>query len=76
MVEVPSVSAAVVMPKLESIFSLMGIPKSLKTDNGPPFNGFEFGDWCRLLVSSMRRLDRCGRRPMVNAKISIGIWSR
>jgi hypothetical protein len=29
-VEVPSVSAAVVLPKLDAIFSLMGIPKSLK----------------------------------------------
>jgi transposase InsO family protein len=46
-IEVPSESAAVVLPHLESLFSLMGIPKKLKSDNGPPFNGEEFRDWCK-----------------------------
>ena len=39
---VPSTSAKAVLPKLEAIFSHQGIPTKAKTDNGPPFNGYEF----------------------------------
>jgi len=46
-IEVSSESATVVVPLLENLFSMMGVPKKLKTDNGPPFNGEEFRSWCR-----------------------------
>jgi hypothetical protein len=39
---VSSTSARCVLPKLEEIFSRQGIPKTVKTDNGAPFNGQEF----------------------------------
>ena len=37
--ECKSTSAANVLEHLEKAISLMGIPKTFKTDNGPPFNG-------------------------------------
>ena len=38
---VESTSSRTVIPKLDKIFAEFGIPDSLKTDNGPPFNGHE-----------------------------------
>ncbi|XP_033731261.1 uncharacterized protein K02A2.6-like [Pecten maximus] len=35
-------SARTVIPVLDKIFAMFGIPQKLKTDNGPPFNGNEF----------------------------------
>ena len=40
-----STAAKIVIPKLESVFSLFGIPSVVKTDNGPPFNGHEFAEF-------------------------------
>jgi hypothetical protein len=39
---VKSTSAKACIPKLDCIFSTHGIPKKIKTDNRPPFNGNEF----------------------------------
>ena len=36
---VTSTSAKACIPKLDCIFATHGIPKKIKTDNGPPFNG-------------------------------------
>ena len=38
---VHSIKASAVIPKLDRIFAVHGIPKILKSDNGPPFNGEE-----------------------------------
>ncbi len=35
-----------VLPKMDIIFSQLGIPTDLDTDNGPPFNGQKFEDFC------------------------------
>ena len=43
---VKSTAAHHVIPELSKVFSLMGIPKTLKTDNGPPFQGFQFKEFC------------------------------
>lgn len=43
---VNSTSAAAVTPRLLNIFALFGIPKSIKTDGGPPFNGSQFSEFC------------------------------
>lgn len=40
---VHSTSAKAVLPKLDRIFAAYGEPKVVKSDNGPPFNGHEFG---------------------------------
>ncbi|XP_028411670.1 uncharacterized protein K02A2.6-like [Dendronephthya gigantea] len=39
---VKSTSAKACIPKLDRIFGTHGIPKTIKTDNGPPFNGDDF----------------------------------
>ncbi|XP_046328438.2 uncharacterized protein K02A2.6-like [Haliotis rufescens] len=39
------ISGRNVIPRLEKIFSEFGIPHQLKTDNGPPFNGYEFSTY-------------------------------
>ena len=38
---VHSIKASAVIPKLDKIFAVHGIPKILNSDNGPPFNGEE-----------------------------------
>ena len=43
--EIKSTAAELVLPKLEALFSFVGIPKVLKTDNGPPFNGHKFSEF-------------------------------
>ena len=37
-----STKASAVIPKLDKIFAVHGIPKILKSDSGPPFNGEEY----------------------------------
>ena len=37
-----STKASSVIPKLDKIFAVHGIPRIIKTDNGPPFNGEEY----------------------------------
>lgn len=44
---VSSTSAAAVIPKLETIFARQGFPKTVKSDNGPPFQGHEFADFAK-----------------------------
>ena len=39
---VTSTSAAATIPKLDCIFARQGLPQSIKTDNGPPFNSEQF----------------------------------
>ena len=39
---VRSTKAQCVIPKLDRIFAVHGIPSVIKTDNGPPFNGEEY----------------------------------
>ena len=43
---VSSTSAKATVAYLEEIFSIFGIPKRLKSDNGPPFNSREFREFC------------------------------
>ena len=37
-----STSAKTVIPRLDSILAMRGIPEIIRTDNGPPFNGEDF----------------------------------
>lgn len=46
-----------VVNALNSVFNIFGNPKSIKADNGPPFQSSEFSEWCenrniKLLHSS------------------------
>ena len=47
---VKSTKSSVVIPKLDKIFTVHGIPFELTSDNGPPFNGDEFSCYLKLLV--------------------------
>jgi len=44
-----SLKSNVIEPKLDGIFSTFGIPKILRSDNGPPFNSDSFRNFCRNL---------------------------
>ena len=39
---VNSTSAKTVIPVVDKVFSMFGVPISVKTDNGPPFKGNDF----------------------------------
>ncbi len=42
--EIPSVSARTVIKQVNNILATFGIPDSIRTDNGPPFNSRQFAD--------------------------------
>ncbi|XP_033101279.1 uncharacterized protein K02A2.6-like [Anneissia japonica] len=42
---VSSTSAKATIPKLDAVFARQCIPDIVKSDNGPPFNGFEFSQF-------------------------------
>ena len=44
-VEVNSTGHASTIKGLTTLFSMFGIPKTVKTDNGPPFNGKDFAEF-------------------------------
>ncbi|XP_065068200.1 uncharacterized protein K02A2.6-like [Rhopilema esculentum] len=46
---VRSTKTSTVIPKLDKIFSVHGIPRQLKTDNGPPFSSEEFARYVNVL---------------------------
>ena len=46
---VHSTRAATVIPKLDKIFSVHGIPDVIISDNGPPFNGDEYARYLKAL---------------------------
>jgi type IV secretory pathway VirB4 component len=42
-----STSTTVTVSNLEKIFAMFGIPETVKSDNGPPFNGKEFHEYAK-----------------------------
>ncbi len=46
---VKSTSVKACIPKLDRIFATHGIPRKIRTDNGPPFNGDEFKRYMEVL---------------------------
>uniref|UniRef100_A0AAY5KA75 Gypsy retrotransposon integrase-like protein 1 n=1 Tax=Esox lucius TaxID=8010 RepID=A0AAY5KA75_ESOLU len=53
---VKSTAATAVIHKLDKIFSTFGIPKIVKTDNGPPFNSHCFADFSSHLGFKHRKI--------------------
>ena len=51
-----NLSAKSVIPKIDSVFALFGIPDVVKTDNGPPFNGREFNGFAEHLGFHHRKI--------------------
>jgi hypothetical protein len=44
-----SLSSNTVIPRFDAIFARHGVPKVVRTDNGPPFNGSTFTRWGRSI---------------------------
>ena len=53
---VHSTSAKAVIPKLDRIFAAYGVPKVVKSDNGPPFNGHEFAQFANYMGFKHRKV--------------------
>ena len=53
---VNSTSAHAVIPKLDSILTLRGIPEVIKSDNGPPFNGENFRQYAMSVGFKHRKI--------------------
>ena len=53
---VNSTSAHAVIPKLDSILTLRGIPEVIKSDNGPPFNGENFRQYAMSMGFKHRKI--------------------
>jgi hypothetical protein len=51
-----STAAQTVIPRLDKIFAVFGIPKTVKSDNGPPFNGQAFADFATRLGFHHRKI--------------------
>jgi transposase InsO family protein len=54
--EVKTTAADFVLPKLDTICSLLGIPEDLETDNCPPFNGVKFSEFCKYYGINHRKI--------------------
>ena len=53
---ISSTSSRAVLPKLNQIFSRQGIPTTVRTDNGPPFNSQDFKDFAQQLGFKHRKV--------------------
>jgi hypothetical protein len=54
--EVKTTAGDYVVPALDDAFSLLGIPSGVKTDNGPPFNGSKFREFCQHMGIKHRKI--------------------
>ena len=63
---VKSTSARAVIPKLDRIFAEFGCPRVIKTDNGPPFNGFELSAYLDSMGIRHRKITP--RYPQANGE--------
>ena len=53
---VTSTSAKAVIPKLDRVFALFGVPEVVRSDNGPPFNSEEFAKFSQYLGFTHRKI--------------------
>ena len=51
---VHSTRASTVIPKLDKMFSVHGIPDTIISDNGPPFNGDDYARYLKTLGSQAK----------------------
>ena len=64
---VRSTKASVVIPKLDKIFSVHGIPETVKTDNGPPFSSDDFDRYLKTLGITFEPSTPCW--PQANGEV-------
>ena len=62
-----STAASTVIPHLDRIFAIFGIPDQIKTDNGPPFNGQDFAEFTKQMGCKHRRITPLW--PQANAEV-------
>jgi hypothetical protein len=53
---------------LDRVFTTFGIPKEIKTDNGPPFNGTKFSEFAETQGFNIVRSRLSGQRQMGTSK--------
>jgi len=63
---VTSTNARVVIPKMDKTFASLGIPISISSDNGPPFNSQDFSDFNKYL--DFRHERKTPLNPQANAE--------
>lgn len=63
---VTSTSARAVIPKMDKTFGSLGIPVSVSSDNGPPFNSQDFRDFSKYL--GFRHERKTPLNPQANAE--------
>ncbi len=71
---VRSTKSSSVIPKFDKIFATHGIPVSMTTDNGPPFNGDEYSRYLKLWVSTKILQLQNGHKEMPKSKDLINRW--
>jgi transposase InsO family protein len=54
--KIKSTSSKIVINQLRNIFSTFGIPKIIRSDNGPPFNAFDFKHFAKNEGFKHRRI--------------------
>ena len=60
-------TAKAVIPVLDKIIGEFGVPKTIKTDNGPPFNSSTFADFARYKGFHHRKITPLW--PLANAEV-------
>ena len=63
---VSTTSGRAVLPKLDRIFSSLGIPLIVGSDHGPPFNGQDFMNFSTYLGFKHER--KTPKKPQANAE--------
>lgn len=53
---VSTTAAAAVIPKLDHMFAMFGVPEIVKSDNGPPFNGKDFAYFAEVMGFKHRKV--------------------
>ncbi len=64
---VNSTRASTVIPKLDKIFAVHGIPLQVKSDNGPPFNSEEYDRYFKIL--GIKKVLSTPVWPQANAEV-------
>ncbi|CAL9697210.1 unnamed protein product [Knipowitschia caucasica] len=65
---VRSTSAGTVIPVMDKVFSVFGIPRVVKTDNGPPFNSDAFSQFADYLGFHHRKITPLWQGPNATAE--------
>lgn len=68
-----STSAETTVIRLEETFTVLGIPRVFRSDNGPPFNSKAFRDFCMNFGITHQKLLHYGHAQTANVNVSCKI---